>query len=58
MWRWFIKFDPAARYRIVRGIVAVGIGASFLASLVGAGARDAATRIYKPRQTASKLYRG
>jgi len=29
MWRWFSKFDPAARYRIVRAIVAVGIGASF-----------------------------
>jgi GT2 family glycosyltransferase len=29
MWRWFTKFDPAARYWLVRAIVAVGIGVSF-----------------------------
>ena len=28
MWRWFTKFDPAARYWPVRAVVAVGIGAS------------------------------
>lgn len=30
MWRWFVKFDPAARHFVLRGIVAAGIATSFL----------------------------
>jgi N-acetylglucosaminyl-diphospho-decaprenol L-rhamnosyltransferase len=47
MWRWFLKFDPAARNSIIRGIVAIGIGASFLARLFRVGVSDATAWIGK-----------
>jgi hypothetical protein len=32
MWRWFTKFDPAARRPLVRVLVACGIVGHFLAT--------------------------
>lgn len=44
LWRWFVKFDPAARHALVRGLVWCGVWASFVLSTPRCAWRWCATR--------------